>query len=573
MPRIRLFNRKQRHSGNRYTAQRSSISPEQQTNQSEPANIAQMSPVLSASKRKIKLRDISSDSDDVCVFVNLNILSNLIMNNVKCKYCDCTNCVEICEDSNGRRGFASKLSLRCRHCQESNSCMTSKFIQGKKVFEVNLRLAYAMRCIGKGHRGATTFAALMNLPAPPAKFCRYNNIILEALKDVSEDSMKKAAEESISANDGCKDIVAAFDGTWQKRGHSSLNGVVSATSFDTGKVLDVEILTKYCHGCVHGSPFHKCARNYTGTSGGMEVSGAVNIFLRSEETRGVRYTKYLGDGDTKAFLKVKETAPYGDSVNIEKLECVGHVQKRLGTRLRKLRQDLSGKKLSDGKGIKGKGRLTDGEIDKLQTYYGMAIRANAGDLKKMKEAVWATYFHKLSTEENPVHALCPKGLDSWCGYQRQISGGDVYQHKHSLPEAVMDVIKPIYRDLANETLLSKCLHGCTQNPNESFNQSIWERLPKTVFVGGKTLQIGVLDAIICFNDGCQARNSVFTRMGIKPGNNCSSALLLFDRERIMKSERDLMQISKAARISKRVNKKRKQDEESEEAKDYDPGAF
>ncbi|GFS97164.1 uncharacterized protein TNCV_1921111 [Trichonephila clavipes] len=50
-------------------------------------------------------------------------------------------------------------------------------------------------------------------------------------------------------------------------------------------------------------------------------------------------------------------------------------------------------------------------------------------------------------------------------------------------------------------LLKKCLHGRTQNPNESFNKCIWERIPKTVFVGIETLKFGVMDAIICFNDG------------------------------------------------------------------------
>ncbi|GFV32518.1 hypothetical protein TNCV_1054991 [Trichonephila clavipes] len=37
-----------------------------------------------------------------------------------------------------------------------------------------------------------------------------------------------------------------------------------------------------------------------------------------------------------------------------------------------------------------------------------------------------------------------------------------------------------------EGLIEKCLHGRTQNPNESFNKCIWERIPKTVFVGIET---------------------------------------------------------------------------------------
>ena len=41
---------------------------------------------------------------------------------------------------------------------------------------------------------------------------------------------------------GYKDIAAAFDGTWQKRGHTSINGVLTVTSFDTRKVLDFDCL-------------------------------------------------------------------------------------------------------------------------------------------------------------------------------------------------------------------------------------------------------------------------------------------------------------------------------------------
>ena len=35
----------------------------------------------------------------------------------------------------------------------------------------------------------------------------------------------------------------------------------------------------------------------------------------------------------------------------------------------------------------GKGRLTDSMIDKLQNYYGIAIRSNSGNLPAMKSAV------------------------------------------------------------------------------------------------------------------------------------------------------------------------------------------
>ncbi|GFU98631.1 integrase catalytic domain-containing protein [Trichonephila clavipes] len=36
----------------------------------------------------------------------------------------------------------------------------------------------------------------------------------------------------------------------------------------------------------------------------------------------------------------------------------------------------------------------------------------------MKQAIWAIFFHKISTDLNPQHGLCPLGDDSWCGYNR-----------------------------------------------------------------------------------------------------------------------------------------------------------
>ncbi|KAJ4429232.1 hypothetical protein ANN_26235 [Periplaneta americana] len=73
----------------------------------------------------------------------------------------------------------------------------------------------------------------------------------------------------------------------------------------------------------------------------------------------------------------------------------------------------------------------------------------------MRRAVWAIYFHKYSTDEEPYHTLCPPGTDEdcWCGYNKASVTGNKYSHQHSLPPAVMDEIKPILRDLSNQELL------------------------------------------------------------------------------------------------------------------------
>ena len=44
-------------------------------------------------------------------------------------------------------------------------------------------------------------------------------------------------------------ITVSCDGTSQKKGHNSLNGIVAVISFDTGKCIDYRIRTKNCGTC------------------------------------------------------------------------------------------------------------------------------------------------------------------------------------------------------------------------------------------------------------------------------------------------------------------------------------
>ena len=73
------------------------------------------------------------------------------------------------------------------------------------------------------------------------------------------------------------------------------------------------------------------------------------------------------------------------------------------------------KKLGDGKGVGGKGRLTDKMINKMQNYYGKAIRNNTGDLQGMKDSIMAIKQHMIVNEQIPLekqHQYCPKGKNT-----------------------------------------------------------------------------------------------------------------------------------------------------------------
>ncbi|GFX23290.1 uncharacterized protein TNCV_1558891 [Trichonephila clavipes] len=81
-----------------------------------------------------------------------------------------------------------------------------------------------------------------------------------------------------------------------------------------------------------GKFFHvkECLKNHNGSAGMMETVGMVRIFQRSLSHRSVRYTSYIGDGDSKTFSSITASNLYGEDITISKIECVGHVQKKNG---------------------------------------------------------------------------------------------------------------------------------------------------------------------------------------------------------------------------------------------------
>ena len=98
--------------------------------------------------------------------------------------------------------------------------------------------------------------------------------------------------------------------------------------------------------------------------------------------------------------------------------CIGHIQKRVGTRLRKLKCPNTKTVLSDGKKLSGQGRLTEKFINKLQNYYGIAIRSSCHrNVYSLKKAIAAVLYHcSEASSLEAQHQFCPTGIDSWCKY-------------------------------------------------------------------------------------------------------------------------------------------------------------
>ena len=117
----------------------------------------------------------------------------------------------------------------------------------------------------------------------------------------------------------------------------------------------------------------------------------------------------------------------------------------------------------------------------------MALRQNSNDITEMRNSIIATLYLCTNFQyEESRHLFCSKRKSSCCKWQSDIATGkQTYKEKFNLPVAIMNEIKPVFQDLSDVKMLEKCLHGMTQNCNESFNQLIWNHSPKKIFTSKK----------------------------------------------------------------------------------------
>ena len=323
--------------------------------------------------------------------------------------------MSLIEDAKQKKGLSARLFIKCDKCNYRKEFYTySRVKDDKSSFDINRRTVYTMRTLGHAHAGIEIFCTLMNMPKPMTQN-NYDKLVLAisaATKEIAEQTVLDTAnalrEHNGASETDIVDIDASSDGSWQRKGFSSLN--------ETGKFLDVESMNRTCKPCSLKADLkrtdpdayaewrnsHICKFNYQGSAGGMLPEGAKCIFERSLKKYNIRYTKFLGDGDSKSFSTVKDTYP---GIEVRKLDYVGHYQKRIGNRLRKLKKKE--------KGLGDRGKLTDATIDCPQNYFGVAIRQNAGDLAGMVKATRASLFHVSSSKNNKFHyPNCPTDSNS-----------------------------------------------------------------------------------------------------------------------------------------------------------------
>ena len=412
--------------------------------------------------------------------MDMNILSNVFDAVARCP----GNKLKLLQTKKQGISFEMMLSCLNTECQWTYCFWTSKKKKKVRSFDINRRVYYSLRRIGNGYEGLKRFLVLMNHP-PPMTEKNYRKIAYafnKGVKEVAGTVMQDACIEiRRNSPDEIIDTAVSLDGTWQKRGFTSYNGAVVAISIPTGRIVDVEVMSRYCQACIQIESYkskdvalyekykidHDCTINHSGSAPAMEQVGVKRIFGRSIDKNKLCYMEYYGGGDTKSFSVVENVYP---ETKVLKKECIGHIQKRIGNKLRK--------KKKTEKGL-GKLGLVSGVIAKLQNYYGMAVRSNVGNMVEMKKNIYAAWCHVCSSDKNNFHIHCPKWPTSWCTYQCDITNGTkTHLPGKGLPFEVEVIkhVKQVFDELSDDNLLLKYLHGKTQNQNEAFNGTIWNRI-------------------------------------------------------------------------------------------------
>ena len=269
---------------------------------------------------------------------------------------------------------------KCSRCDYKLSFDTSNKVKGPRDisrWEVNLGAVWGKMTTGGGHTNLCNTMGAMGVPVmAKGNFIRTEASIGEWWREKLNESLieagreeKRLAEENGDYHQGVPAITVIVDGGWCKRSHkhsyNAKSGVAIIIGLRTGKLLHIGVRNKYCANCAQGIENHKCYKNWSESSSQMETNIILEGFLKSEAMHGVRYLKFIGDGDSSVYPTLINEVPIWGH-DIKKIGCANHATKCYRSSLEKL--------VSEKTHYKGKGGLTGAMRKRLASAARCAIK-------------------------------------------------------------------------------------------------------------------------------------------------------------------------------------------------------
>ena len=187
---------------------------------------------------------------------------NSIVSYIVCYTCS-SRTVGLVENANVY-GMSSLLEVVCCDCETTvMSQHTSPCVVIGRTYDIND--VYSCKSNGVGYAQACSFISDLNLPQPTTSRAYYTKLdklataCTKALEEhfriiriIVKEEHLKLEEHRTDVDVDTVDIAVSYDGTWQKRGNSSHNGVFVVIDVLAGYVIDFEVMSNYCQVCEKG---------------------------------------------------------------------------------------------------------------------------------------------------------------------------------------------------------------------------------------------------------------------------------------------------------------------------------
>ena len=290
-------------------------------------------------------------------------------------------------------GMSCTLLSICQLCGKRISVKTSSTIKisTSDVYAVNAGAVLGQLSTGGGEAHLEEQLSYMDIPPmAPKTFHILESSMSKVLESQMAREITKAGNEervlALQRNDtheGVPSITVIVDGGWSKRSHkhsyNANSGVGVIFGAVTKKLLFIGVRNRYCSICAIAKnkgttpKQHQCFLNWTGSSCAMEPDIITEGFQRSEEMHGLRYMRFIGDGDSSVFHNIVTSVTYGR--HVKKEECANHAVKCYRTRLEAI--------VKDNSSYGGRGGLTKEKIKRITTGARCAIKYHSknGDVE------------------------------------------------------------------------------------------------------------------------------------------------------------------------------------------------
>jgi hypothetical protein len=375
-------------------------------------------------------------------------LTNFMTTHFCCKHCGLAVLHE--SISKYQATFATSVGF---HCSDSFFFSTSK-VDAETTTDViekessyvlllptancalNIRMVLALQRLGSGQASAAAVGATMLGIFPDAfhsKWTALEEVIGKTQVLVGTNILTKNIEQEkalLKQDDkGCYLFCVSIDAGWNNQGsdraYNSNSGHHITVGKRSGLVVALHYMSKCCSKCgiatktgkPHLDDADVCARNYTGSSKGMEAHGALHGCLNLHRNHNIIYEIIIMDDDscTKSILswnfqeaiteglmtKAPKTANGNKKADKGQLPTSHLKLKRLADHNHRNRC-WAGKCYNYAYATKGKSECLTTDAERLKRNLTYTLHQYKGeDFATFKRMIWAVFYHHFN-----VHGMC-----------------------------------------------------------------------------------------------------------------------------------------------------------------------